>query len=328
MKELVGIETFRNPEALLLLALIPIYLFWYIRFYRKQRLLIRLSYDPGKLNKSGPKLSFLRHFPRALQLSSLALIIVAIARPQEVNKIMEKRTNGMEIMLLLDVSSSMEQDDFRPSRLAEAKKTIKSFTANRPNDRIGLILFAATALNYVPLTQDLNYLNRMLDDVGFDFLPKNGTAIGPAMIMGINRMRDHDTETKVMLLITDGANNRGEIDPISAARLAASFDIKTYTIGIGRRGSGRNTASKEVGLDEESLREISRISGGRYFFVNNSTALASALGKISSLEASEIPTIPLREVKDYYPIFVQVAIILLALAYLLMLTFIYNPLEQ
>ncbi|MEM8892454.1 MAG: VWA domain-containing protein, partial [Bacteroidota bacterium] len=151
---------------------------------------------------------------------------------------------------------------------------------------------------------------------------------GPAMIMGINRMRDHDTETKIMLLITDGANNRGEIDPIAAARLAASFNIRTYTIGIGRRGSRRSAANKPVELDEDSLREISRISGGRYFFVNNSTALAAALGKISSLEGSEVPSIPLREVKDYYPIFIQVAIILLALAYLLMLTFIYNPLEQ
>jgi len=261
MIELFGIATFRNPEALLLLALIPIYLFWYIRYYKKQRLLIRLSYDPGKLVKSGPNFSFLRHFPRALQLISVAFIILAIARPQKVNKTMEKRNPGLEIMLLLDVSSSMEQDDFRPSRLFEAKKVIESFSDQRKNDKIGLILFAATALNYVPLTQDHNYLNRMLRDVGFDFLPKNGTAIGPAILMAINRMREHKTSAKIIVLLTDGANNRGDIDPIAAAKLAKRFDIRTYCIGIGKTNPKEIDSSQPVELDEKSLQDISAISG-------------------------------------------------------------------
>ncbi|MEM6802770.1 MAG: VWA domain-containing protein [Bacteroidota bacterium] len=328
MEELLGIATFRNPEALLLLALIPIYLFWYARFYRKQRLLIRLSYDPGKLMKSGPQLSFLRHFPRALQLISLALIIIAIARPQEVNKILEKRNPGIEIMILLDVSRSMDQDDFRPSRLAEAKKVLGNFIDSRTDDKIGLVLFAATALNYVPLTQDHNYLKRMIKDVGFDFLPKNGTAIGPAMLMGINRMRDHDSRTKILLLLTDGGNNRGEVDPLAAARLASRFGIRVYALGIGSREALANAPRDLVELDEESLSKITQITGGRYYYSKNTEALERALKDITGLEQSEVPGVPLREVKDYYPIFVQAAIIFLALAYLMMLTFIYNPLEQ
>lgn len=327
MIELFGIATFRNPEALLLLALIPIYLLWFVRYYRKQRLLIRLSYDPGKLVKSGPNFSFLRHVPRTLQLISVALIILAISRPQQVNRTLEKRNPGLEIMLCLDVSSSMEQDDFRPSRLSEAKKVIASFSEQRKNDKIGLILFAATALNYVPLTQDHNYLSRMIKDVGFDFLPKNGTAIGPAISMAINRMREESSSTKIIVLLTDGANNRGDIDPVAAAMLAERFNIRIYTIGIGKK-PGTSKDAQPIELDEKSLADISDISGGQYFFTDNSAGLVSALTEISRLEQSEVPAIQLREVKDYYPIFVQIAIILLALAYLLMLTFIYNPLEQ
>lgn len=328
MIELFGIATFRNPEALLLLALIPIYLFWFVRYYRKQRLLIRLSYDPGKLVKSGPSFSFLRHVPRALQLISVALIILAISRPQKVNKTLEKRNPGLEIMLCLDVSSSMEQDDFRPSRLFEAKKVIASFSEQRKNDKIGLILFASKALNYVPLTQDHNYLSRMIKDVGFEFLPKNGTAIGPAISMAINRMRGEGSSAKIIVLLTDGANNRGDIDPIAAAMLAKRFNIRIYSIGIGKKASRIQSKNQPIELDEQALADISEITGGQYFFVNNSVGLVEALQEISQLEQSEVPAIQLREVRDYYPIFVQIAIILLALSYLLMLTFIYNPLEQ
>ncbi|MEM7655071.1 MAG: VWA domain-containing protein [Bacteroidota bacterium] len=328
MKGLFGIDTLANPEALLLLVLIPAYLFWYVRYYRKQRLVIRMSYDPMQFEKPTVDLTWLRFIPRILQLASIGLLIFALARPQQSRQILEREVEAIDIMLLLDVSGSMEAQDYLPNRLEVAKKTAVSFIEGRENDQIGLVLFAAEALSYTPLTLDHDFLVRMVNSVGFNLLPRQGTAIGTAVAMGINRMRTSDSPSRIMVLLTDGANNRGDIDPITAAKLAAEHDLKMYCIGIGQVSVGTQVAQREPDLDEATLQQMAQFTGGNYYRVSNARGLNKVFQEISRLETRSLPDIQLKEVKDLYPTFLKTAIILLVLSFVSMLTFIYNPLEQ
>ena len=186
MKSWLGIETFANPEALLLLLLIPTYLFWYMRYYRKQRLVIRLSYDPARLHQPKQDWSLLRMIPRGFQLLALGLLIIAVARPQASRDIFEQEVEGIDIMLVMDVSGSMEAEDYLPNRLEVAKQTATSFIEGREHDQIGLVLFASEALSYAPLTLDHEFLKRMIKSINFNLLSRQGTAIGTAVSMGIN----------------------------------------------------------------------------------------------------------------------------------------------
>lgn len=330
MKNVLGIDGFANAEALLLLLLIPIYLFWYWRYYRRQRLVIRLSYDPSKLRKPKLDLSFLRVLPRFFQLAAIGLIILAIARPQTARELVHRETPGVDIMLLLDTSGSMETQDFYPNRLEVAKANAVSFVEGRQHDRIGMVLFAESAFCYTPMTLDYDLLMDMIQGIKFDVIPKQGTALGSAIAVAINRMRDSDNPSKIIVLLTDGANNRGEIDPIAASRLAADFDIKVYCIGVGKSiftqpGSGRKIYSD---LDEDVLYRISNNTGGRFFRASDPESLRKIFDEISNMEKAEIQEIVFRQVEDHYPTFLKIAIVLLALSYLLMLSFVYNPLEQ
>lgn len=333
MNAFLGIEYFANPEALWLLLSIPIYLFWYLRFYARKRLLIRLSYDPLSFRPPRVNLSFLRFVPRALQLLTIALIILALARPQAASDVIEQKTEGIDIMLLLDTSGSMETEDFSPNRLAVAKQTANAFIQGRPDDRIGLVLFAEDALSYVPLTLDHELLSRQIKLVHSEILPKQGTAIGPAIAVGINRLRGQAPNSRVMILMTDGANNRGKIDPITAAKLAAQHGIRIYCIGIGKEtylksfplGGKRQVQSD---LDEETLIKVASLTNGTFFRSTNAQGLQAIFRQISELETDEQAEKLFREVVDLYPRFVQLAIICAFFAFLSMLTFMYNPLEQ
>ncbi|MEZ4826894.1 MAG: VWA domain-containing protein [Bacteroidia bacterium] len=334
MKSLLGIDHFANPEALILLLLIPAYLFWYIRYFRRQRLVIRLSYDPTRLQKPTLDLSFLRFAPRVLQLIGIVLLILAIARPQTTKEIVENESPGVDIMLLLDTSGSMEATDFIPNRLEVAKQNAISFIDGRENDQIGIVLFAENALSYAPLTLDYDLLRKMIEGISFNILPMQGTALGQAVAVSINRMRDSENPSKIMVLLTDGANNRGEIDPITASRLAASFGIRIYCIGIGRPATitSQPQASQAQGgnadLDEGTLREMADLSGGRFFRATDQQRLQEIFNEISNMEKAEIKENVLREIHDHYPFLVQAAIVIIAVSFLLMLTFVYNPLEQ
>ena len=330
MKTWLGIDLFANPEALLLLLLIPVYLFWYSRYYRRQRLVIRLSYDPIKLKQPSVDLAWLRHLPRLLQLLALALLIIAIARPQSADEVVQREAEGIDIVLALDVSGSMEADDFVPNRLEAAKRNARAFVEGRKSDQIGLVLFAAEALSYAPLTLDHIYLDRMIREVDFGMLPENGTAIGAAIGTAINRLSSGSNPSQVIILLTDGANNRGAIDPISAARLAREQNIRIYSIGMGRtlyqaEGGGSVQAGD---LDENTLKTIAQISGGRFFQATDPKRLRAIFAEISQLETGQVQDLSYRIVQDRYPIFVKIAILLLGLSFLLMLTFMYNPLEQ
>ncbi len=330
MKKWLGIDLFANPEALFLLLLIPLYLFWYLRFYQKQRLVIRLSYDPQNLENNKYSFSFLRLLPRMLQLLAITLLILAVARPQSADEIVNEKVEGIDIMLLLDISGSMESEDYPPSRLDVAKSNAIRFIQGRKKDKIGLVLFAAEALSYSPLTLDHAYLERQVLQVGFGMISPQGTAIGEALGAGINRMENSENGSKVMILLTDGANNAGKLDPISAAKLAQEKGIRTYCVGMGRRTITPVGAESDnpPDLDESTLKRIAAITGGSFYRASDPTRLQQIFTEISQLETRKIQNISYRHVQDRYPIFVKLAIIILGISFLLMLTFIYNPLEQ
>ena len=250
----------------------------------------------------------------------MVALVIAIARPQASREMVRPKSEGMDIMLLLDTSESMRSTDFPPNRLEVAKKTASQFIEGRKSDRMGIILFAENALNYAPLTSDRAMLQEMIKDIKSNIMPQRGTALGTAVAVGINRMRSSESASRVMILLTDGAHNRGQLDPISAAKLARRHGIRLYCIGI---GSGR-----DVGLDEQSLRKMAQLGNGRYFLANNEAMLGDIFQDISQLEKSVINQNPLRQTIDHYPIFLKAAIILMGLAFLLMLSFMYNPLEQ
>lgn len=338
MKTWLGIDLFANEEALLLLLLIPLYLFWYLRFYRQQRLVIRLSYDPVEMGQPRVNLTFLRWLPRGLQLLALALLILAIARPQSADEVVQRKTEGIDIMITLDVSGSMEADDFSPNRLAVAKQTAVSFIEERSSDQIGLVIFAQNALTYAPLTLDHEYLARVVRSIDFGLLARQGTAIGTAVAMSLNRLEESNNPSQVIVLLTDGANNRGNIDPITAAKLAGKRGIRIYSIGIGQplyQTAAADAEETDVpdfipgqDLDEETLQSMASLTGGRFFRATNPHRLQEIFGEIATLETGEVEDLSYRIVQDRYPIFVKIAIILLGISFLLMLTFVYNPLEQ
>jgi Ca-activated chloride channel family protein len=330
LESLFNIDHFAAPEALFLLLLIPAYLFWYFRYFQKQRLVIRLSYDPARMqNTPRFSLTLMRIFPRLLQLTALAMMIVAVARPQVAREVQTRLTEGIDIMLLLDTSGSMKTGDFVPNRLEVAKRTAVNFIEGRPGDRIGLVLFAQDAYSYAPLTLDHDYLKQLIKDINHRTLPPQGTAIGSAIATGINRMRASENASRIMILLTDGANNRGLIDPLTAARLAEEYSIRLYCIGVGQpQTSTVNASNQGVELDEATLKRMAALTGGTYFRATRPERLQEVFGTISQLETRPIEEDIYRHVKDRYPMFLKMAMVLLGLSFLSMLTFVYNPLEQ
>ena len=327
MKSLIGIDLFARPEALLLFGVLLGWAYWYKVYYSPRRLRLQLSYDPHRNHTPRFRLTLLRYLPYVFLLGGISAGIVALARPQSASEAIVRYAEGVDIMLLLDISGSMEADDFPPNRLEVAKKTAIDFVEKRRDDRIGLILFAEEALTYAPLTLDHDFVKGMIDDIHFGMLAKQGTALGNAIASGINRLRESENPSQIMVLLTDGASNRGQLAPLTAARLARRFNIRVYCIGIGEPPVlSRRTG--QVELDEITLESVSSLSGGKYFLAENPEDLARIFEEISLMETSEATEEVYREVMDRYPVFLKIALILLALSFLSMLSFMYNPLEH
>jgi Ca-activated chloride channel family protein len=296
---------FKNPEFLLLL-LVWIPIIWvYIRRESKYKPAVRFS-DLAIIEQL-PKSFFIqaRHILLVLRLIGVGLLIVALARPQEGRSDEEVTTEGVDIMLVLDISESMQALDFQPeNRLAVAKKTIADFIQKRQHDRIGLVVFAARSFTKCPLTLDYNVLSTFLDDITFSEISFQ-TAIGTAIATASNRLKDSPSKSKVIILATDGANNAGDIPPITAATAAKEFGIKIYTVGIGKEGQVpfpvqmQNPFTGQVykqvqmmnsDLDEKSLNEIANVTGGKFFRATNSEKLKEIYDHINNLEKTEIKT--------------------------------------
>ena len=266
--------------------------------------------------------SRLRSAPLALRIGALTLAIVALARPQDPNTTRERFAEGVDIMLVLDTSTSMKAQDFRPNRFVAAREVAAEFIDQRVSDRIGLIVFAAQAFTQVPLTIDYPFIQEMLRKVEVGMI-EDGTAIGTALLTAVNRLKDSVAKSKVVILLTDGQNNRGEIDPSTAADAASAMNVRVYTIGVGAKGSapfladdpfyGQRMMQIPVEIDEDMLTAVAEKSGGRYFRATNAGALREIYAEIGELEKTKIEERIYTEYEELYPFFLWPAFVLILL---------------
>jgi len=325
--------TWENHLLLYLLFLVPLLFLikWFIYRRTGQKLPIALS---SKDIKWEP-ITLLRFIPGLLIGACFLLIIVALSRPQKTNEKTVQWTEGIDIMLVIDISESMQIEDFRPNRLEAAKQVARDFIKGRFQDRIGLVVFSGDAYSKSPLTTDYELLYSYINDISFDLIESRGTAIGSALAVGTNRMRESDSKSKVMILLSDGDNTAGNIDPITAAELADAYGIKIYTIAIGKEGKvpfgtdffGR-TRYVENTLDETTLREIARIGQGKFYRVSNNSALEEVFNVIDQLEKAEIKETHFRDTTDFYHVYLTWAIVFFLLWLFSKATFISNVLQD
>ena len=311
---------FRSPLYLVLLVLIPALVLWYVKSGRKNQGTLQISsekYTSLKIRRSG---SFKKNVILGIHLSIIFLIIIGLSRPQKIDKINENSINVVDILLVLDISSSMLADDFLPNRLEAVKETAMSFINNREEDRIGILVFAGESFIQCPLTIDKSILKSLISEINVASKEYDGTAIGMAIANGTNRFRNSNVESKVMILLSDGSNNSGEIDPITAAELASQFGIKIYTIGAGTDQAytkipGRGLIVNEI--DEITLKKIADVTGGEYFRATDIKALESIYLKIDELERSEIEVNEYTLYKELYGWFLIPALLLSILYFVL-----------
>lgn len=294
-----------NPQWLWLSLVIPALVWWYWRMERKKKPVFTYS-DLRPLDGiPGLKPSFWHHSVWILRCLAMVFVVLAMARPQAGSTMEEILTEGIDIVLALDVSTSMRAEDFKPkNRLHVAREVAKDFIMGRKNDRIGLVVFAAHSFTQCPLTLDYGTLIDLLDQIHTGMI-EDGTAIGMGIATATNRLRESTAKSKVIILLTDGRNNRGEIDPITAAEAAHAEGVKIYTIGAGTHGKapfpiddpifGRRYVEMDVEIDEESLTQVAGLTDGRYFRATDARTLAQIYQDISEMEKTEIETKEYRE---------------------------------
>lgn len=312
---------FANPKILWLLTIVPLLIAYYIWRSRQGGASIVISTTDALRTAPRTLRYYLRHLPIALRMVALSLLIVAVARPQSVEHEVETTSDGIDIVLSLDISGSMLARDFTPDRLVAAKEVASTFIANRTGDRIGLVVFAGEAFTQAPLTTDQATLQTLLGRIKSGVI-EDGTAIGNGLATAVNRLRESDSKSKVIILLTDGVNNRGQISPLTVADIAKDLGIKVYTIGVGRNGQapyplfderGRevDTVMLDVEIDEESLREIAEKTGGEYFRATDKESLKRIYDEINSMEKSKVEVLEFTLVHEEYLKFVLWALALL-----------------
>lgn len=316
---MTGIK-FAQPYFLLLLGLVPLLVAWYI--WRRDRNMTSLTIT-GKQQFEGFRKSF-RHFLRHLlfisRLILLILITLILARPQSTDRWQNVSTEGIDIMLVIDISGSMLAQDFKPDRIEAAKNVATEFIAGRPYDRMGLVVFSGESFTQCPLTTDHATLINLLREIKSGMI-EDGTAIGMGIATAVNRLKDSDSKSKVIILLTDGINNRGAIDPLTAADLATTFNIKVYTIGVGSIGNapypvqtpfGVQLRNMPVEIDEDILKDISSKTGGKYYRATDNTTLLKIYQEIDQLEKTKIDVMEFsRKIEEYMPLAIAAVIILL-----------------
>lgn len=289
---------FASPHFLWLLTLLAPMAAYYVWRTRQGGASLQISSIDGALHAPKSVRYYLRHLPFALRTAAFALLIVALARPQHVEQNVRNNSEGIDIMLAIDVSASMLACDFDPDRITAAKELAGSFIADRHGDRIGLVAFAAEAFTQSPLTTDQSTLQTMLSRIRSGLIDDSGTAIGNGLATAINRLRESDAKSKVVILLTDGVNNRGEIAPLTAAEIAKAQKIKLYTIGVGTEGTApyptvdifgnRTFVRQKVEIDEKTLSTMAEMTGGRYFRATDNAKLEAIYDEINRLEKSKV----------------------------------------
>jgi len=292
-------DRFANPEFLWLLLLLPAigyYLWW-----RRMKLTVMLQFSSLQIFKSIPQTlrERLRHVPLVLRMLAIAVFIVALARPQSVSDKQNISTEGIDIVLELDLSGSMLAEDFNPNRIEAAKQVASEFIDGRTNDRIGLVVFESESFTQCPLTTDYPVLKNLLREVKSGMIA-DGTAIGLAIANGVNRLKDSKAKSKVMILLTDGVNNRGEIDPITAARIAATFGAQGEAPYPVQTQFGIRRQLIPVDLDEKGLTQVAEMTGGKYYRATDNRKLKVIYKEIDQLERTKIEVTAYKRYSELY----------------------------
>jgi Ca-activated chloride channel family protein len=304
---------------------------WLSRYYLNQKLPVALV----KSDLKSSPLNLIRFFPELVLSIVIALLLIALARPQRTNEKVEQWTEGIDIMIALDISQSMQIEDFKPNRLEAAKDVARDFIKGRKQDRIGLVVFSGDAFSLAPLTTDYDLLKNYLNDISFEMIESRGTAIGSALAVVTNRMRESESKSKVCILISDGDNTAGNIDPITSAELAGAYNIKLYTIVVGQEGMvpfGKDFFGRpqmvENTVDESTMRKIAEIGSGEFFRVTDNEALKNVFKRIDQYEKAEIKENRFKDTSDFYFIYLKWAIAFFLLWLLLKSSFLSNVLQD
>lgn len=326
-----GID-YKNPEFFyLLLVLVPM-LAWYIFRYRKSGASIKYPTTMGLKNIPKGWRHYLRHMPFALLMGGFFLLTVALARPQSSSSWQDVTTEGIDIVIALDISGSMLARDFQPDRLEAAKNVATEFISGRRNDKMGLVVFAGESFTQCPLTTDHAVLINLFRDIESGMI-EDGTAIGNGLATAVSRLKESNAISKVIILLTDGENNRGEIAPVTAAEVAKTFGIRVYTVGVGTIGTapypvrtpfGTQIRDVEVKIDEETLQKIAQITDGKYFRATNNNKLIEIYEEIDQLERSKIEVKEFSKKDEEFEPYALGAALFLLLAWLLKTTLFRN----
>jgi Ca-activated chloride channel family protein len=288
--------TFESPGFLYLLAVIPLMIAFYVLKQQKANASLRLPGIKPFLGSVKTFRHYLRHLLFAARAAAVALLIIVLARPQDTESFQNISTEGIDIVLALDISGSMLARDFRPDRLEASKNVATEFISGRPYDRIGLVVFSGESFTQCPITTDHAVLINLLREIQSGMI-EDGTAIGMGLATAVNRIKDSEAKSKVIILLTDGVNNRGDIAPATAAGIAKTFGIRVYTIGVGTQGVapypvktpfGIQYQDMQVEIDEAILREIAMNTGGKYFRATDNNKLLQVYNEIDKLEKSKI----------------------------------------
>lgn len=316
---------FANPEAFYLLLLVPLAIFWY--WYKGSKSyptfqISDLSIFPKKRRRWK---EYLLYVTWALRVLVWSLLVVSFARPQSTSSRQDVSVEGIDIMMAMDISGSMLAEDFKPNRLEASKDVAKDFINGRPTDRIGLVVFSGESFTQCPLTSDHGVLLTLVDEIKSGMI-EDGTAIGDGLGTAVNRLKESQAVSKVIILLTDGENNRGFIDPLSAAEIARVYNLRVYTIGVGTIGMapypietpfGTQYQQMEVRIDEKLLGQIADMTGGRYFRATNKKKLEDIYKEIDQLEKSKVDVTEFRKKKEEFLPFAMGAFIILLIDFMI-----------
>lgn len=319
MPSLNGVEFLHPSYLYLLLLLIPI-IGWYI--YRRKRVTANLQLSTTEAFLDVPKSYkyYLLHLPFVLRILALAMLIIVLARPQSSDNWQNKNVEGIDIIMAMDISGSMIIEDLKPNRLEAAKSVGVEFISSRPNDNIGIVVFAGESFTQSPLTTDKNSLVGLMNNLSFNMVDVDGTAIGLGLANAVNRIKDSQAKSKVIILLTDGSNNAGEIDPLTAAEIAATYNIRVYTIGVGTKGEapfpvqtvyGVQRQMVKVEIDEKTLTDIAEKTNGKYFRATDNKSLKAIYQEIDQLEKTKISVTEYSKKDERFFPFAIIAILLL-----------------
>mgnify|MGYP000329981607 FL=1 len=323
-----GID-FTQKEFLWLLLLVPVVVFWYVLKHKKQTAQLSISSVQGFQRNT--IWSGLKHSLLGFRVAAIILVVLALARPQTVDVSSKtKTTRGIDIVMAIDVSASMLAKDLKPNRLEALKNVAADFIKGRPNDRIGLVEYAGESYTKTPITSDKSIVLQSLKDIKYNTIITGGTAIGMGLATAVNRIKDSKAKSKIIILLTDGVNNAGFIDPQTASELAVEYGIKTYTIGLGTNGMAlspiaiRNGVFQygkiQVEIDEKLLKEIAEVTGGKYFRANNNRKLKEIYKEIDKLEKTEVEEFKFYNYEEKFRPLIWIALGLLVFEFLLRFT--------